>query len=49
MPFSLSNALTSIQGYTNKILAKNLYVFLIMYLNNILIYTNEADYIDSVW
>ena len=32
----------------NKMLAKKLNVFVIIYLNNILIYINKEDYIDSI-
>ena len=42
MPFSLSNAPASFQGYVNKILAEKLDVFVIVYLDNILIYTKDA-------
>ena len=38
MLFGLSNALTSFQSYINKILAEKLNVFIIVYLDNILIY-----------
>ena len=38
MFFGLSNALASFQGYINKILVEKLDVFIIMYLDNILIY-----------
>ena len=41
MPFGLSNAPASFQGYINKILAKKLNVFIIVYLDNILIYTKD--------
>ena len=41
MPFGLSNALASFQCYINKILTKNLDVFVIVYLDNILIYTEN--------
>ena len=37
MPFKLSNDLKSFQGYINKILAKKLDIFVIAYLDNILI------------
>ena len=40
MPFGLSNAPATFQGYVNKILAEKLDIFVIIYLNNILIYTN---------
>ena len=51
MPFRLLNALASFQGYINKILAKKLDVFIIVYLNNILIYTKDKghDYVEAVW
>ena len=42
MLFSLSNAPASFQGYVNKILAEKLDVFVIVYLDNILIYTKDA-------
>ena len=37
--FGLSNAPATLQGYTNKILAKKLNIFIIVYLDDILIYT----------
>ena len=43
MPFGLSNAPTNFQGYINKILAKKLNVFIIVYLNNILLYTKNES------
>lgn len=49
MLFGLSNALISIQRYINKILAKKLGVYVIAYLDNILIYIDEMNYINSVW
>ena len=42
MPFGLSNASASFQGYVNKILAEKLDVFVIVYLDDILIYTEDA-------
>ena len=42
MPFGLSNASASFQGYINKILAKKLDIFVIVYLEDILIYTEDA-------
>ena len=41
MPFGFSNALAIFQGYINKILAEKLDVFIIIYLDNILIYTKD--------
>ena len=43
MPFELSNAPASFQGYMNKILAKKLDVFVIVYQNDIRIYTKDED------
>ncbi len=41
MPFGLTNALATFQGYINKILVKKLDVFIIVYLDDILIYTES--------
>ena len=41
MSFGLSNALASFQNYINKILAKKLDIFVIIYLNDIFIYTKN--------
>ena len=41
MPFRLSNAPASFQGYINKILAEKLDIFVIVYLDDILIYTED--------
>ena len=44
MSFGLMNALASFQEYINKILAEKLDIFVIMYLDDILIYTdNDGD------
>ena len=43
MPFGLSNAPAIFQGYINKILAKKLNVFVIVYLDDILIYTEDPS------
>ena len=43
MLFGFFKALTIFQRYVNKILAKNLSIFVIIYLNNILIYTKDLD------
>ena len=51
MPFRLFNAPASFQGYINKILAKKLNIFIIIYLDNILIYTEDPsqEYVETVW
>ena len=41
MPFGLSNAPASLQGYINKILEEKLNIFVIMYLDDIFIYTED--------
>ena len=41
MPFALSNALASFQGYINKILAEKLDIFAIVYLDDFFIYTED--------
>ncbi len=41
MPFRLTNALTTFQGYINNILVEKLDVFVIVYLNDIFIYTKS--------
>ena len=41
MPFGLTNVLGSFQGYVNKILAEKLNIFVIVYLDDILIYTKD--------
>lgn len=43
MLFGLSNALASFQGYINKILAKKLDILVIVYLNDIFIYTEDTN------
>ena len=43
MPFDLFNAPTTFQGYVNKILAEKLDIFVIVYLDNILIYIENPD------
>ena len=50
MLFSLMNAPTSFQEYINKILAKKLDIFIIVYLDNILIYTKDDrdDYVAAI-
>ena len=43
MFFGLSNAPASFHGYINKILAKKLDVFVIVYLDDILIYIEDTS------
>ena len=43
MSFGLSNALASFQGYVNKILAEKLDIFVIVYLDDILIYIKNVN------
>ena len=50
MPFGPSNAPASFQGYINKILAEKLDIFVIVYLDDILVYTEDAGqpHVDAV-
>ena len=41
MPFGLSNAPATFQGYVKKILAEKLDIFVMVYLDDILIYTGD--------
>ena len=41
MPFGLTNAPASFQRYINKIFAEKLDIFIIVYQNDILIYTDD--------
>ncbi len=41
MPFGLTNVPATFQGYINKILAEKFDVFVIIYLDDILIYTKS--------
>ena len=41
MPFDFLNTLATFQGYVNKILAENLDIFVIVYLDDILIYIKD--------
>ena len=43
MSFGFSNALTIFQEYINKILAEKLDIFVIVYLDDILIYTEDLS------
>ena len=51
IPFSLTNAPESFQGYVNKILAKKLNIFNIVYLDDIIIYTEDPRkaHVKAVW
>ncbi len=50
MPFSLSNTSASFQGYINKILAEKLDIFVVVFLDDILIYTENSGqpYVDVI-
>ena len=49
--FYLLNAPTGFQGYINKILTKKLNLFVIVYLDNILIYTKDEHqgHVNTTW
>ena len=51
MPFGLSNVPASFQDYINKILAKMLNIFVIVYLKDIFIYTKNPGqiHLNSIW
>ena len=51
MPFRLSNAPANFQGYINKILAKKLDIFVIVYLDDIFIYTKDPSqaHVNAIW
>lgn len=49
MLFGLFNTPASFHDYINKILAKKLNIFIIVYQDNILIYIKEVDYNDVIW
>ena len=51
MSFSQTNMLANFQGYINKIFTEKLDLFVIVYLDDILIYTdNDGDgYVAAVW
>ena len=50
MPFGLSNTPATFQGYVNKILAEKFDIFVIVYLDDILIYTKDLgqSYVKAV-
>ena len=43
MPFSFFNTLATFHGYINKIIAKKLDIFVIVYPDSILIYTKDPS------
>ncbi len=51
MPFRLTNAPTIFQDYIKKILIEKLNVFVIVYLDDILIYTKKKgiEHVEAVW
>ncbi len=51
MPFGLNNISATFQNYINKILVEKLNVFVIVYLDNIFIYTkNKGEkYVEAIW
>lgn len=48
MPFGLSSISASFQGFINKIIAEMLDIFVIVYLHDILTYTDKTDPINAV-
>lgn len=50
MPFRLSNTPTDFQEYINKILNKKFNIFVIVYLDDIFVYTKDSwqTYIDAI-
>ena len=51
MPFGLSNVPASFYSYSNKTLAKKINIFIIFYLDNIFIYTEDPNQglVDFIW
>ena len=51
MPFEFSNIPANFQSYINKILAKKLDIFVIVYFNNIFIYIKDLNqlHINTIW
>ena len=51
MPFKLFNTSASFPDYINKILAKKLDIFIIVYFDNIFIYTKDLGqlHINAIW
>ncbi len=50
MSFGLINSPATFQGYINKIQVEKLYIFVMVYLNNIFIYTESKgkEYVEAV-
>lgn len=50
MPFGISNAPPSFHGYINKIFAEKFNIFIMVYLDNILIYTKNLgqQHVDAI-
>ena len=51
MPFRLSNTPASFQAYINKILVEKLDIFVIVYLDDIFIYTEDQGqgHVEVMW
>lgn len=51
MPFDFSNMSASFQDYINNILIEKLYIFIVIYLNDILIYIKDfgQPYVNVIW
>ena len=49
--FGLTNVPKTFQGYVNKILAEKLNIFVIVYLDNILMYTKNPRkaHVEAIW
>lgn len=48
IPFDVSNVPANLQEYMNEILAKKLDIFVIVYLNDILMYIIQMHHVDTV-
>lgn len=49
MLYNLFHISINFENYINKILAEKLDIFVIVYLDEILIYTNKIDNVNLVW
>lgn len=51
MSFGLTNALAGFQDYINQIFGEKLDIFIMIYLDNILVYTKDLGqpYINVIW